>query len=694
MKKTMYGKCLAVLVVLSLLSQLSVGAISIGDITTEPMEPIVPKTSLGLPLADIPEVLTAEQTVQAQNVARLRDEEETQNSAVFRNADGTNTLYLFSENIWYEDANGEKHDYNTKLTQGAQAGTFMSANAGGNLVLPQSVSATTPISYTENGYTVTMYPVNEKIGTGAEVMGGEGESRIVVAMTEEETANLNAINEAAAQAAEKTINAATLDAEANTVEYFRANADATLISSTLLHGVKNDLLMASDNNIRNYSFIVDTDGLTPVQSGETSIALVDDEGQLQGYINVEEIIDANGNKSNENEITFLAKADGTYLVTMTVDESFLGEAVYPTSAAIIYATVNLDGSYINDIDVGTYDPNANYATAAKLYVGNLAGEVYRTYFQLVFADYKMAPYAVNSASMRLYESSANTSTMTIDPKIPSYQWNLSTMNWNQAANQYAFHDPYNSGGKNVYPPTAFTVTTSGWYTIQMTEFVQACMRNYLDEALPKTINELRGFLLMSTAESTQMLHYFSSTNASSNKPYIILNYTENYIGGALPFVDAGNEIDNCLAYAIRVLEVINGTYCMAKSGDTTESYAQKFELYMDEYGIDVTRLSGHTQGIPTTHYRIATRFTPEHFNSQSGNQLVDTHYWIETNTGQWAHKQGASRSEKISDTDCPDDASTGWHLYNDIYYLAPTIYFSVPVNHAHVGQTLHLYYLS
>ncbi len=676
----MYGKCFAVLVVLSLLSQLAVGAISIGDITTEPMEPIVPKTSLGLPLADIPEVLTAEQTVQAHNVERLRDEEETQNLAVFRNADGTNTLYLFSENIWYEDANGEKHDYNTKLTQGAQTGTYTSANAGGNLVLPQSVSADTPISYTENGYTVTMYPINERIGTGAEIMGGEGESRIAVPMAEEETARIHAINEAAAQAAGKTINTATLDAKANTVEYFRANADATIIASTLLHGVKNDLLMASDNNVREYSFIVDTDGLTPVQSGETSIALVDDEGQLQGYINVEEIMDANGNKSFQNKIAFLAKADGTYLVTMTVDEEFIAEAAYPTRAAIIYATANLDGSYINDIDVGTYDPNANYATAAKLYVGNLAGEVYRTYFQLVFADYKMAPYAVNSASMRLYESSANTSTMTIDPKIPNHTWAMSNMCWNHVANQATFHDPYQSGIKEVYPPSAFTVTTSGWYTIPMTQFVQACMRNYINESWSETINELRGFLLMSTAESTQMLHYFSSTNASSNKPYIVLNYNSNYNKGAAKiFHDESRTTVNCLGYAWGITGFIDDELSreISPTETVTSYFANVVAPYLSAMGVEYRTLSNAQQAIDLDEYRVTMRLSEKLYDIYGNYWGRDYHFWVETTDG-WAHKAGETQAQLKGNAD-PDQISN-WRIGDSSYYYnTETLYLAKTV---------------
>jgi len=681
MKKTMYGKCLAVLVVLSLLSQLSVGAISIGDITTEPMEPIVPKTSLGLPLADIPEVLTVEQTVQAQNVARLRDEEETQNSAVFRNADGTNTLYLFSENIWYEDANGEKHDYNTKLTQGAQAGTFVSANAGGNLVLPQSVSATTPISYTENGYTVTMYPVHETIGTGAEVMGGEGESRIAVAMTEEETARIQAINEAAAQAAGKTINAATLDAEANTVEYFRANADATIIASTLLHGVKNDLLMASDNNVREYSFIVDTDGLTPVQSGETSIALVDDEGQLQGYINVEEIMDANGNKSFQNEIAFLAKADGTYLVTMTVDEAFIAEAAYPTNAAIVYSSYNYDASCINDIDVGTYDPNANYATAARLYVGRLDGEIYRSFFQFVIPTaYQFAPGAITDAYFMLYEGSTNTSSFTIDYQVPTYQWDMSAMCWNHAANLNAMYD---DEFNNVEIPTDLTVGTSSmYYAKYMSPFFRACLRNYKDESLPATVNELRGFSMRLTTESASSpnihLRIFNSTNHSSNKPYLTIYYNNNF-GAAKAYRAVGAGIPpNCMAYAIERTD-IKIVFEVGHMNSTDSEWINCVLTHMAPYVYSIRSISSATAAINDNEYRIGFRGARDSVYGIGGG----FHVIVQTADGGWAHKNTAAASVNLGHID-PDYGGTennnAWNSFPDTALATgatPTLYFAV-----------------
>ena len=59
-------------------------------------EKTVETTELGLALADILETMSAEQTVEAEHVARLREEELEPNAAALRNSDGTNTLYIFS----------------------------------------------------------------------------------------------------------------------------------------------------------------------------------------------------------------------------------------------------------------------------------------------------------------------------------------------------------------------------------------------------------------------------------------------------------------------------------------------------------------------------------------------------------------------------------------------------------------------
>ena len=556
----------------------------------------------------------------------------------------------------------------------------MSANAGGNLVLPQSVSASTPISYTENGYTVTMYPANERIGDGAGIMGGEGESRIAVPMTDEETAAINALNEAAALAAGKTINVAALDAAANTVEYFRANQDATLISSTLLHGVKNDLLMAADNNIRNYSFIVDTDGLIPVQSGETSIALVDDEGQLQGYINVEEIVDANGNKSFNNEIEFLAKADGTYLLTMTVDELFFNGATYPTRAAIVYSSHTYDASCINDTDVRTNGVNSNYSTSPNLYVGRINGHYYRTFLQFVIPTaYQFAPGAVTVAYMYMYEGSTNTSTFTIDYQVPTYQWNMSAMCWNHSANQTAMYD---DEFNNVEIPSNLTLSySSQYYAKPMGAFVRGCLRNYKDESLTATVNQLRGVCLRSTTETATSsnihVRIWHSTNHSSNKPYLTIYYNTNF-GAATTYRAVGEgDNPNCLGYALEKSQwILNvGTYSNASDQEIADAFIT--EVNIPAHADNIRLISSQTAAISDSEYRIAMRFD----RTASGTNGANFHVLVQLNDGSWAHKMGNDASEYLGHIDPDIGTDDGyWHSNpdsNNIDYHTRTIYFAV-----------------
>ena len=134
-------------------------------------------TELGLALADIPETMSAEQTVEAEHVARLREEELEPNTAVFRNSDGTNTLYIFSEEIWYENEDGEKVDYSTELEAAPETAeaAYRATGGGGELLLPGTVGENTPIEYSEGGLSISLYPTTERIVMPEPEQGSVGE---------------------------------------------------------------------------------------------------------------------------------------------------------------------------------------------------------------------------------------------------------------------------------------------------------------------------------------------------------------------------------------------------------------------------------------------------------------------------------------------------------------------------------------
>ena len=175
-KQTLKGISLLVIAVL-LISQ--VGATQ--PLTAEEMAPAEETTELGVPYSEIPLELTPQMLDERNHVRRVRDEEVQENMAVFENADGTRTAYLFSEDIWYEDEAGEKQDYGKELVAAAESGiAYRTVSGSGELHLPATLSADTPIAYEQNGLKITMAPTLDRVvsvplppAPGAEAAAGK-----------------------------------------------------------------------------------------------------------------------------------------------------------------------------------------------------------------------------------------------------------------------------------------------------------------------------------------------------------------------------------------------------------------------------------------------------------------------------------------------------------------------------------------
>lgn len=134
---------------------------------TQPLEaetvPAEATTELGVPYSEIPEGLSAELLDASGCIARRRDLEEDTNTAIFENADGTQTLYLFAEDIWYTDENGMKTDYTSALRDDTahEATAFVADGGSGTLVLPEDLRDS--VTYEKGGITIEMVPSNDTV---------------------------------------------------------------------------------------------------------------------------------------------------------------------------------------------------------------------------------------------------------------------------------------------------------------------------------------------------------------------------------------------------------------------------------------------------------------------------------------------------------------------------------------------------
>ncbi len=501
----LYGRIVFAALAIVMFSQVSILGYHI-----EGLEPIdLGKTELGLPLSDIPEVLDPSYTVENGNIERLRDEETDPSVAIYKNVDGSKSMYLFSEPIWYETESGQKYDYSTQLKVDRTTKSIVSANAGGSLVLPQTIAMQTPISYTEEGITFTMYPiVNSSM---SDIMS--------MSIDQEDIQHIDALNVILAEKTGKAINVANMDAEEHQVEYFKANLDASIVSSAALHGVKNELILDSYNGINRYSFIVDTDGLIPEINSKETIDLFNEEEMLKANLSVESLTDADGRMSFDNSISCIARNDGTYTVTVDIDPEFLEEANYPVSVSMPYVVYPVTESNIEDTYVYSGGPSGTNYSSTKLGVGRVNGYYYRSFVNFSFSNgmrNELSGKTIESCYMRFYEFSSNTSEFMAVTGVPSNTWTASTLTW---YNQPSLNTIYG----DVYAPLfeGALGSTNTWYSLWCTTNIRAIINN--------TDSQARGFgiYLHTETASSPAIHYrhFASTNNSDNRPYLIINYS-------------------------------------------------------------------------------------------------------------------------------------------------------------------------
>ena len=530
----------------------------------------------------------------------------------------------------------------------------------------------------------TLQAKRRSIGRAEEAIAGIG--------SVEEAQAIAMANAQASLATGKAVNTASLvsanDAavpDKQSVEYFRASRDASIVTTPLLHGVKNEIVLASYGGNNTYSFITDFEGLTPTESMGDSITLLDAEGNAAAYMNVEEVRDAAGKASLYNRIDIAPYGDGgQYIVTVTLDEAFLADpdTEYPLRAAAT-SQVTIGSAYINDADVNSGSPSTNYGSSSTLWVGYINGAKYRSYVQFCIEPYEsyIAPYGISDAYLLLYEKSGNTSTFTMQPRIPNNIWTYTSLTWN---NQPGYLSAFN--GVNA-PPNVQLTQTSTMYRVYMTAYVQACMRNYVSQALPRTIHEQRGLMLKIADETSAQVRMFNSTNASSNKPTLVVTYKPDYYGNAKAYVQKTGDGVNCLGYAMGINASVQPSHVGANLGTMgAEAYFDNYlKQYLRDSGYGIARQINRTTAIGTHERRIAMRIGT--FNA-SGTAWRDYHFWRElggSDAGLWADKPGAQSdsSRKLTSTDNPSDNNVlGWDfkmngMSTTQYYADPTIYIAI-----------------
>ena len=552
----MKRKIIPIIVIIVLLLGLTpVQAVIPGEDFYQPGEGF---TSSGIAFSDIPETLSPEKIEEAGHIARLREEETGTNTAVFQNADGTNTLYFFAQDIWYETENGEKMDYTTDLQQ-QNNGTYINQSNTKTLTLPNRLSQ--GITYSENGFSIELVP---SMDTVVSTPGGGGQYY--------SNMQNNTIQAYDPNLVQSIINPVLLNKpiaietsvyeesgrDKQTALYENIySSDVDIKTVPLLHGVRQDIII-NDASKTSFSFKIDTNGLIPANSTGYSIALCDATGKEQMSILSEPIMDESGNISMNNILDIAPYPDGTYLVTLTVDQAFVESAIERGEEITIPLYEYIYDEYIYDTYVSNSYETTNYNSSASLVCGYYNG-ICHTYirFLLGSAFNYINPDSVASEHLYLFNNTSSSSTTLIIPKIPNLIWNNTTLTWSTANSPVP---PYTETRNGVPAHNASTVSGgSGYQGISLNTnssgdgLIAAFIREGINPNLSKTIDQSRGIVLINSFESSYYSQYnkiFKSANASSGRPYVAISYdatpSSMTLSETSKNICVGDEIDVCL----------------------------------------------------------------------------------------------------------------------------------------------------
>lgn len=488
---------------------------------------------------EIPEVISVKDIKEKEHANRLFAQETDDYSIVFQNKDGSKTMYYFDEPVKYTDENGTVCDKSTKLSEADKDGyAFVSAENDINVYMPEQLDGETGIIVKSNEYTIEMSPVDSDKADVSDIIA--------------ETQN-------------------KYD-EHDIVEYNDVfGKDTTIEYSAQLNGVKENIILDRYNGKNEFSFDVDTNGLS-LKDEDGYFSIVDAEkAEIVGTVSEVILFDSS---KGENTIvpqgyvtgyTAVKNADGGYTITITLDNEWLkNEAVYPvTIDPTIKLSTSGSGSSKTILDAPLYSKKSttnfgSYSIGTVGYQDSTygAGRLIVRFPGLDSnATYKsLKANEIESAKLYMYEGTGNSGTSTLQVRYSSQ-----TSGWAETKPTYA----NTSAGGSVMSTTK--ISKSGSYAFDFTKLAVNSKNSKKDIK--------QGIVITNTnVTDSSLRRSFYLSEYSSSKPRVVVEWNPLVDGMAYVFK---TDSDNCLEYS---------------SSTLTESFIQKSTVDNISYYINYNQV--------------------------------------------------------------------------------------------------------
>ncbi len=398
--------------------------------------------------------------------------EEDLNTYVFKNQNGSKTVYYMGENVKFVDSLGQVKDKDIQLTTTSNG--FKTRQNEVSLNIPTNPSSGITLGY--KGYSVSVVPYLQA----------------------------------------DSVNLLFEDNTITYVDYFGSGID--LKYTPTLSGVKEDIILESYTGINSFKFILNTDGLRLVEQNGNyylsdtkanvislgSVVVYDSIGKPEiGFMDVETI--------QENQ---------QYLLTIGVSKEYLlaSDTFYPvTIDPTLTISDNTDGANaIQDAPIFKNLPAANFGNFTYNRLGN-AGTYYgvgRTVARLngllSNSEYQAATASEITSSLFYIKETSGSGSVTVNvyPLLSNTSWTETNVTWN------------NVGTWSANPCATNTIGGNSWTAFDITFLVRAWKSG--------TNNPYAGFIMISASEDTVNKSFASSEfTTTSYRPYVVVTYTSD-----------------------------------------------------------------------------------------------------------------------------------------------------------------------
>ena len=476
---------------------------------------------------EIPEVISVKDIKEKEHANRLFAQETDDYSVVFQNKDGSKTMYYFDEPVKYTDENGTVCDKSTKLSEADKEGyAFVSAENDINVYMPEQLDNETGIIVKSDEYIIEMSPVASDKADVSDIIT--------------ETENKYDKHDI--------------------VEYADVFGDDTVIEySAQLNGVKENIILDRYNGKNEFSFDINTNGLSLKDEGGCFSIVDDEKEEIVGTVSEVILFDSS---KGENTIvpqgyvtgyTAVKNADGSYTITITLDNEWLkNEAVYPVT---IDPTIKLSssgsGSSKTILDAPLYSKKSttnfgSYSIGTVGYQDSTygAGRLIVRFPGLDSnATYKsLKANEIESAKLYMYEGTGNSGTSTLQVRYSSQ-----TSGWAETAPTYA-----NTSVSNSIMSTT-KISKSGTCTFDFTTLAIASKYSGYDIK--------KGIVITNANETNASLRRsFYLSEYSSSKPRVVVEWNPLVDGMAYVFKTSSSKCIECFEDSLLENDITTNGY--------------------------------------------------------------------------------------------------------------------------------------